>query len=113
MAKKSLKTIAILALFAIPQPINESYSPRLKKLENINAFEISEKEKTKLRYNLIELNEDIKAIQRKKDFLSMRLNEKDISDSLKNNYTKKLNETNKELKKYYSKKDSIYNLLKK
>ncbi len=113
MTKKPHKVIALLTLIAISQPINEGYSPRLKKLENIQAIEIAERNRTNARYNLIELNENIGAIERKKEFLLMRLSEKDITDSLKENYVKKLNETNKELRGYYSKKDSIYKLINK
>ena len=113
MTKKSIKVITLLGLIAISQPINEGYSPRLEKLENIKAVEIAERNRTNARYNLIELNEDIDGIERKKEFLLMRLNEKEITDSLRNNYLKKLNETNRELKKYYLKKDSIYQLIEK
>jgi len=113
MIKKSRKIITLLALMAIPQHINEGHSPRLEKLENIQAMEIAERNRTNARYNLIELNENMGAIERKKEFLLMRLSEKDITDSLKENYLKKLNETNEELKGYYSKKDSIYQLIEK
>lgn len=113
MTRKSLKTITILALMAIPQQINEGHSPRLEKLEKLKEIEVAEKNRTNARYYLIELNENIDFIERKKEFLLMRLNEKDILDSLKNNYLKKLDETNKELRKYYSKKDSIYKLIEK
>ncbi len=113
MAKKSIKVITLLTLMTIPQSINEGYSPRVEKLEEINAIEIAERKLTTQRYTLIEINEKIESIESKKDFIIMRLNEKDIIDSMKNEYTRRLNQANKELKEYYSKKDSIYKLIEK
>ncbi|GEM_PF-1526620 len=113
MIKKSRKIITLLALMAIPQHINEGHSPRSEKLENMIALEIAERNRINARYHLIELNENINSVERKKEFLLMRLKEEDIQDSLKENYLKKLNETNEELKGYYSKKDSIYQLIEK
>lgn len=108
MTKKPLKLLAMLTLIGIPQSINEGYSPKLEKLENIKAIEIEERNRINSRYHLIELNENINAVERKKEFLLMRLNE-NISDStIKIDYTNKLKETEKKLRKYYSKKDSIY-----
>jgi len=106
MAKKSLKIITLLALMAIPQPIsiNESYSPKLRKLEDIEKEEVAKKEIAKKRYDLIEINETIESIERKRDFILMRLNEKNTIDSMKNEYNKRLNKINEELKEYYSRK---------
>ncbi|HOH04378.1 MAG TPA: hypothetical protein PK032_02805 [Candidatus Pacearchaeota archaeon] len=106
MAKKSLKIITLLALMAIPQPIsiNESYSPKLRKLEDIEKEEVAKKEIAKKRYDLIEINETIESIERKRDFILMRLNEKNTIDSMKNEYNKRLNKINEELKEYYSRR---------
>ena len=73
MTKNLLKIITLLGLIAIPQPIKEGYSPRLEKLEEINSIEIVERNRINSRYNLIEINEDINSIERKKEFLLMRL----------------------------------------
>lgn len=113
MAKKLPKIITLLTLMTIPQAINEEYSPMLKKLENIKVIEIAEQKRINARYNLIEINKKIESVETRRDFIMMRLNEKGIIDSIKNNYLMRLNQANKELREYYLKKDSIYKLIKK
>jgi hypothetical protein len=111
---KNLQRIAATLLFlSIPQTIDNGYSPQLKKIEYLENIKATEKELTNARYHLIEINERIESVESIREFIMMRLNEKDIIDSMKNDYLRKLNKTNTELRKYYHKKDSIYKIIKK
>ncbi len=113
MTKKIPKIITILAFLSIPQTIDNGDSLPLKNIENITNTKMTEKELTNARYQLIEINDKIESIESRRDFIMMRLNEKDIVDSMKNNYQRRLNKANTELRAYYLKKDSIYKIIKK
>ncbi len=117
MVKKSLKIIGTLGLIALSQPINEGYSPHLKKISETNNHETyrraAEKKLETLNYNLNNINEDIISLERKREFFYRRLNENPSKDSLKNIYQKHFNQTNQELAKYYAKKDSLYKIIQK
>lgn len=112
MAKKSLKIITLLTLMAIPQTIDNGYSPKKIRLESIEYVKKESKRNT-YKDDLIPINENIYSLERKKEFLLMRLDEKNLDESIKKNYLKILRQTNESLKKRYYEKDSIYKLIKK
>ena len=113
MTKNLLKIIGLLTLMAIPKNISEGYNPRLKEINDEIQKEIIETNLKIHRYHLIEINENISSLERKKDFVQMRLDKGKTDSTIKENYLKILKETEKEIRGYYHQKDSIYKLIKK
>lgn len=123
MVKKSLKLICTLGLVMIPLNIGQKYSPNIKMLESIvdsRVYEYKvqenkayEDKKASVKHYLEDISEDIALLERKREFFSNRLNERQLDDSIRKDYLKKLNETKKDLRKRYALKDSVSKVLKK
>lgn len=102
MAKNLPKILMSLALLAVSQNIKEVSSPELNKLGNIKYIERIEENLTKNKENQEKIYETIISLERKKEFILMRMQEENIGDSIRKDYLKKLGETNRELTEYYS-----------
>lgn len=101
MAKNLLRIISTLALLIHYQNINDGYSPKQERWGNINTIEKTEENLKKYSGGLINTEQTIYSLERKRDFILMRLQEKELQDSIKKIYLEKLNKTNKELREYY------------
>jgi hypothetical protein len=112
MAKNLLKIVGILTLLAIPRNINENYSIQLKKLEPNIQIKKSEDSLNVYKAEIMDINDIIYSLNKKKDFFSQRLEKLDTPSEIKENYSKNIDETKKEIVKYKKKRDSIYKLFK-
>lgn len=113
MSKNLLKIITLFAFLAIPIDLNKNYSPKLERIEYLKTIEKNKKDLENYKKRISEIEEKIVAINRKKEFFLMRIQEKNSSNSITEDYINRLKETEKELKKYHDQKDSLYNLINK
>jgi hypothetical protein len=111
MTKNLLKIMALFIFLIPPTNINNGYSPKLEKREYIETVKKREKDLETYKKKVYEVDETISSINRKREFFLMRIQEKNTSDSIMHDYIYKLEETEKKLKKYYHKRDSLYNLI--
>jgi hypothetical protein len=113
MIKNLSKIVASLILLTLPAELNKNYSPNLEKKEYLEKIEKRKIDIENYKKNISEIEEKIIFINRKRNFFLMRIQEKNLFDSISKDYIYKLKETEKELKKYQNKKDSLYNLINK
>ncbi len=123
MVKKSLKLICTLGLVMIPLNIEQKYSPNIKMLERIvdsrvYGYKVQENKayedkKASVKHYLDDISESISLLERKREFFSNRLSERELKDSIRKDYFQKLNETERDLRKQYTLKDSVSRILKK
>jgi len=117
MKPKTLITIlGITALSLIPKSINETYIKKINpplqfKETKYKSPKLSNEELNNYKKQIDEIKDEITLLDAKKDFFLRRLNEIDTSSKRKEFYLKELKEAKINLKKYYSKRDSLYNLI--
>lgn len=119
MAKNLLKITGIVLLSTIPKNISEYGISYLNKINPPKEIEINERiivtKEDLIQYNqkIQEIDDELKLLNVKKDFLLKRLNEPNTFSKRKEFYLKELTETEQRLNEQENQKNSIYDSIKK